>query len=242
MMKVIQTRLARVTGTMSEVAVHSGKIDILIQLEKIVERISDEWLQAEALFWISHGNARLGNEKRARELFMQAVKHGAWDEIELDRIESSWNDPASAENFHRESNYIGWHSTKVAETCAWLAILLLHPKPWHLSAGLRLINDIPEEYGEKRSFCIGLIAAAAEKFSPDTSALLELYIASLGIGKDRHMGEVWAVLHARLPYLEKHIGHELIYMIWDNLHEARKDLLQVPSSSIYRENQLDVSG
>jgi len=215
--------VARGIGTLSEVAVHLKNHLILDQLEKIALSIDDEWLQAEALFWVSGGLALLKSEQEARELFIRAYKLGAWNEIEMSGIELLWITPRSAAEYFLEDQYLGWHSTKVAAICAWMAIAISHPYPLGelLPIGVRLIGLIPEEYSEKRSFCLELLVASMNASVHDDNGLVDLYCRALDSGRSRHAGEVWAVFRSCFSFLQECFGKEFMETVWDNLLQAQ---------------------
>lgn len=213
--------LARVIGTITQVSVYLGNLDMLVRLEDIASKISDEWLQAEGLFWISGALGLLGFEEKSKDVFAQAFQMGMWQEVDLISVNMSWKDLDNADAFFSAFEYIGWPSTKVAMIFSWLAILLIHPRLWHLELGIRAIDFIPEEYSEKRALCIYLLASKLDQISTDKEHIVEIYSGMLDLSKDRHTGEVWAALRGCFPYLKKHMGDEFFKLTWDELFHVR---------------------
>jgi hypothetical protein len=213
--------LARVIGTLTQVSVYLGNPEMLVRLEVIASKISDEWLQAEGLFWISGALGLLGFEEKSKDVFMQALQMGMWQEVDLISVNMSWKDLHNADTLFLADEYVGWPSTKVAMIFSWLAILLIHPHPWHLELGMQAIDFIPEEYSEKRALCTYLLASKLDQISPDKEHIVEIYSGMLNSSKDRHTGEVWAVLRGCFPYLKKHMGDEFFKLTWDELFRVR---------------------
>lgn len=213
--------LARVIGTLTQVSVYLGNPEMLVRLEGIVSKISDEWLQAEGLFWISGALGLLGFEEKSKAVFMHAFQMGMWQEVDLTSVNMSWKDLHNADTFFSAGEYVGWPSTKVAMIFSWLAILLIHPHPWHLELGMQAIDFIPEEYSEKRALCTYLLASKLDQISPDKEHIVEIYSGMLNSSKDRHTGEVWAVLRGCFPYLKKHMGNDFFKLTWDELFRVR---------------------
>lgn len=213
--------LARVIGTLTQVSVYLGNPEMLVRLEGIASKISDEWLQAEGLFWISGALGLLGFEEKSKDVFMQALQMGMWQEVDLISVNMSWKDLHNADTFFSAGEYVGWPSTKVAMIFSWLAILLIHPHPWHLDLGMQAIDFIPEEYSEKRALCTYLLASKLDQISPDKEHIVEIYSGMLNLSKDRHTGEVWAALRGCFPYLKKHMGDDFFQYTWDELFHVR---------------------
>jgi hypothetical protein len=213
--------LARAASTLTQVAMNLGSKEILDKLENIARIIQDDWLQAEVLFWISGGLCKLGLEEKSRVMFMQAFQQAQWQDSDAMSIEMSWENPLKADSFFSENEYVGWRSTQVAMIYSWLSILLIRPQFWHLKIGTKAIGFISEEYSEKRSLCIHLLASKLDLISNDEKNMIELYICVLNSSKKRHTGELWADLRACFPYLNKHMGDVFIKSTWDNLYLVR---------------------
>jgi hypothetical protein len=209
---------ARVVGTAAHVAALLSDRDKLFTLGEISNSINDEWLQAEALFWLAGWWAYLGEVKFSKNMFLEAVALGAWEEINPEIIQQAWTDQNSAHQLLEAADYIGWPSTKVAVIFAELAILLSIPQNWHLEFGINAIDLIPEQYSEKRSLCLSMIVEAIDKFNNPREELIHLYLAVLGQAKNRHTGEFWASLRSCLPDLINLFGDSIGATIWDEIN------------------------
>jgi tetratricopeptide (TPR) repeat protein len=213
-----ENTIARVCGTLADVAVQSNQPSILDQLEGIIVKIEDEpWLQAEALLWIAAGYARFGKKEKAQTLFMLGMELASWTEIESKIINNSWCSQSDAENFLATTGQIGWRSTQAAAIFAWIAVLVLESSPWNTKVGLAFIQQLPEEYSAKRADCIQMLAVAQIQVFNDPRALLGLFTDGLRYSKQRDPGEVWAVIGGCFDVMAAHFGLKFVIAIWDSM-------------------------
>lgn len=209
--------IARAAGTTAQVAGLLNAPDYLERIRGIAEMLEDEWLRAEALFWIAGWQAVLGLAEESLVNFRRALEDGAWLEVNWDSYKEAIMYPEPS-RLVEMVEYVGWPSTQVAIVFAFLATFLAEPTKEKLVNASALVNTIPLEYSEKRALCLELLFRKAKAYDMNTS--IRLFQQSLMQVTERHMGEVWAVLRTGLPYLKTFLGVSQVLHLWDRIMDV----------------------
>jgi tetratricopeptide (TPR) repeat protein len=212
--------LGRATGTAAEVAAALDDPKALHLLKTIAKTIDDDWLQAEALFWIAGWEAIMGHNNEARQTYVQAAVSGTWQSLDPTDIEMAW----SEENIDwivEIARNVRWPSTIAAAIFAGLALALARPKPGWIADGLLAIAQITKGYDRIRAVCHRLLLKAATQMSEQPDTAIKYWENALEYNHERDIGEVWAVVWTCLPVLYRQVGRPFVTSLWQELARAR---------------------
>lgn len=208
--------ISRVIGTLTRVAIQLKSIDLLDDFLSLADRITVEWLQAEAIFWIAGGEMQLGKEEQARRHFIEALMLSTWEEINDEQINEMMEAASNMAGLFFPNEYIGWISTKVAAIFAWISIQARDYSLWGLQRLAEIISLIPDGFSETRSLCIRLIAEEINSRGRPEEFVV-FFVEILKFGRESMEGDIWAAFHACFKLLEKGEYQPFLLDTWDLL-------------------------
>jgi hypothetical protein len=212
--------LARATGTAAEAAAALGDMETFDLLKTIAREIDDDWLQAEALFWIAGWQAVLGRYDEARQIYLAAAVSGLWQENSDSQVEAAWNED-NVDWIVNIAQSVGWPSTTAAAIFAGLALALSEPEPDWFDDGLLAIDQITEGYNHIRAVCHCLLLESAAKFPDQPAVIVNYWVLALAHNRGRDAGEVWAIMKAGIPVLYAQLGQLFVRSLWHELATVR---------------------
>lgn len=215
--------LARAIGTAAEVAATLDDSITLHLLKTTAKTIDDDWLQAEALFWIAGWQAVLGDDDEARQTYMNAAVSGTWQPLDPTDIKEAWND-SNIDWIVEIAQDVGWPSTTAAAIFAGMALAMAKPQPGWIEDGLLAIDQITEGYNHIRAICHHLLLKAATQLSEQPVSAIKYWENALEYNRGRDIGEAWAVVGACLPIFYRQFGQSFVTSLWQELARARRIL------------------
>ena len=212
--------LARAIGAAAELAVTLAKTGTIPWLLQLARSIDDDWLQAEALFWIAGWEASVGGFRRAQKIFGEAATKGLDTPLSSNRIEKIWRQ-GDLEMVEEIAQDIGWPSTVAAAIFSGLMLAMETPEPIRIMRGLETLDHLTEGYNYIRSVCHRRLVQAADTLTGQGTTVIHYWIGALEHNKERDMGEVWAVIGACLPILAFRFGNTFIRSLWGELSRVQ---------------------
>lgn len=216
--------LARATGTAAEVAAVLEDMKTLLSLKAVAKEIDDDWLRAEALFWIAGWQALMAYYGEARQTYVEAAVSGSWQPLDSTDIEIALN-RETLDWIVVTAEDVGWPSTTAAAIFAGLALAMASPKQSWIEEGLLAIGQITEGYNHIRAICHRLLLKEATQLSKQPDTAIKYWENALEYNHDRDIGETWAVIDACLPILYNQFGQPFVTSLWQELAKARNILL-----------------
>lgn len=209
--------IARIIGTITEVAVMLDNPDILVELINISENILDPWLKAEALFWISGAFAALKNNTEAANCFSEAVILGEWSADEAKMDIEFWAKPGVSDRLIKLLDFVGWPSTKVAAKFASIQIAMHNSNDISGYEIIKLLNQVITEYDSKLVFTYRSFVDTFRKVGNEKSGMLTLLLPILASEQLQSEEQIWALLAAWLPVIKAKLGNEIPLTLLNNL-------------------------
>jgi len=197
--------VARTIGTAAEAAMIAKIPEALHPLVQTALTIEDDWLGAEALFWVSGWKAYGKDWEGARKLFYNGASKGLETPFLAEKTRripgSGW-----LNDVERIARDIGWPSTQAAVIFSGLMISLENPDAERIQRGLLVLNQMTEGYDHIRFVCHRRLMATLDELQDRKTDLIRYWIRALEHNRKRDAGEVWAVIGAGLPLLTHRFG------------------------------------
>ncbi len=213
--------LARTIGAAAELAVTLAETGTIPWLLQLARSIDDDWLQAEALFWIAGWEASVGGFRRAQKIFGEAATKGLDTPLSSDRIEKIWHQ-GDLEMVEEIAQDIGWPSTVAAAIFSGLMLAMETPEPMRIMRGLETLDHLTEGYNYIRSVCHRRLVQAADTLTDQGTTVIHYWVRALEHNKERDEGEVWAVIGACLPTLAFRFESTFIRSLWVELSHVQE--------------------
>ena len=208
--------VARTIGAAAETAALIKDAAIIGPLSQIAKTIEDQWLQAEALFWLAGWQTQLDDWHDAQKNYYEAAATGLERPMQFKKIELIWKRGA-LEYVEDVAVDIGWPSTLAAALFSGLMLAMQTPKADCILQGLQILEKMTEGYNHIRYVCHRVLVRAAVKLADQGVTAIRYWIDALAYNKIRDEDELWAVIGACLPVLYTRFGGTVTRLLWTEL-------------------------